>query len=104
VYARVSSADEKADLDRQVARVTAWVAAQQIPVDEVVTEGGSALSGHGRRFLALLGDWSVGRIVVERRDRFCRLGRSTPRRRWLGRDASSLWWIRLRLTTIWCGT
>jgi predicted site-specific integrase-resolvase len=24
VYARVSSADQKADLDRQVARVTAW--------------------------------------------------------------------------------
>jgi predicted site-specific integrase-resolvase len=25
VYARVSSADQRADLDRQVARVTAWV-------------------------------------------------------------------------------
>lgn len=34
VYARVSSADQKADLDRQVARVTAWATAQQIPVDK----------------------------------------------------------------------
>ncbi|WP_234883193.1 recombinase family protein, partial [Mycobacterium tuberculosis] len=40
VYARVSSADQKADLDRQVARVTAWATAQQMPVDKVVTEVG----------------------------------------------------------------
>ena len=30
VYARVSSADQKVDLDRQVARVTAWATTQQI--------------------------------------------------------------------------
>jgi predicted site-specific integrase-resolvase len=29
--ARVSSADQKADLDRQVVRVTAWATAEQIP-------------------------------------------------------------------------
>lgn len=74
VYARVSSADQKADLDRQVARVTAWAAAQQIPVDKVVTEVGSALNGRRRKFLALLRDPSVQRIVVEHRDRFCRFG------------------------------
>ena len=74
VYARVSSADQKADLDRQVSRVTAWATAQQIPVDKVVTEVGSALNGHRRKFLALLGDSTVGRIVVEHRDRFRRLG------------------------------
>lgn len=74
VYARVSSADQKADLDRQVARVTAWATTQQIPVDKVVTEVGSALNGHRRKFLALLRDSSEERIVVERRDRFCRFG------------------------------
>lgn len=74
VYARVSSADQKADLDRQVARVTEWATTQQIPVDKVVTEVGSALNGHRRKFLALLRDPSVGRIVVEHRDRFCRFG------------------------------
>ena len=74
VYARVSSADQRADLDRQVARVTAWATAEQIPVDKVVTEVGSALNGHRRRFLALLGDPAVTRIVVEHRDRFCRFG------------------------------
>ena len=72
VYARVSSAGKKADLDRQVARVPAWATAQQFPVDKVVVEVGSALNGHRRKFLALLGDPSVQRIVVEHRDRFCR--------------------------------
>jgi predicted site-specific integrase-resolvase len=74
VYARVSSADQKADLDRQVVRVTAWATDQQIAVDQVVVEVGSALNGHRRQFLVLLRDQSVHRIVVEHRDRFCRLG------------------------------
>ena len=43
VYARVSSADQRPDLDRQVARVTAWATGQHLPVDRVVTEVGSAL-------------------------------------------------------------
>jgi predicted site-specific integrase-resolvase len=74
VYARASSADQKADLDRQVARVTAWATAQQIPIDKVVVEVGSALNGHRRKFLALLRDQSVHRIVVEHRGRLCRFG------------------------------
>ncbi|WP_239395728.1 IS607 family transposase [Frankia sp. CiP3] len=74
VYARVSSADQKADLDRQVARVTAWAAGQNLPVGKVVTEVGSALNGHRRRFLALLRDPDVATIVVEHRDRFARFG------------------------------
>ncbi|WP_239339525.1 IS607 family transposase [Frankia sp. CiP3] len=74
VYARVSSADQKADLDRQVARVTAWAAGQNLPVGTVVTEVGSALNGHRRRFLALLRDPDVATIVVEHRDRFARFG------------------------------
>ena len=72
VYARVSAADQKPDLDRQVARVTAWATGQDIPVDRVVTEVGSALNGHRRKFLSLLRDPSVTRIVVEHRDRFAR--------------------------------
>lgn len=74
VYARVSSADQRADLDRQVARVTAWCGTQHLPVDRVVTEVGSALNGHRRKFLALLRDLSVTTIVVEHRDRFARFG------------------------------
>jgi predicted site-specific integrase-resolvase len=40
----------------------------------VVTEVGSALNGHRRKFLALLRDPSAQRIVVEHRDRFCGFG------------------------------
>ena len=74
VYARVSSADQKADLDRQVARVTTWATGQRLPVDRIVTEVGSALNGRRRKFLALLKDVSVTTVVVEHRDRFARFG------------------------------
>jgi len=74
VYARVSSADQRPDLDRQVARVTEWATGQHLSVDRVVTEVGSALNGHRRTFLALLRDPKVSTIVVEHRDRFARFG------------------------------
>ena len=74
VYARVSSADQKADLDRQVARVTTWATGQRLPVDRIVTEVGSAPNGRRRKFLALLKDVSVTTVVVEHRDRFARFG------------------------------
>jgi predicted site-specific integrase-resolvase len=67
VYARVSSADQRRDLDRQVARVTRWAMSQEHLVDEVVTEVGSALGGHRRKFLRLLRGPAVGRIIVEHR-------------------------------------
>ena len=74
VYARVSCADQRPDLDRQVARVTQWATGQHLGVDRVVTEVGSALDGHRRTFLALLRDPKVATIVVEHRDRFARFG------------------------------
>jgi predicted site-specific integrase-resolvase len=74
VYARVFSADQKADLDRQVARVTTWATGQGITVGRLVTETGSALNGKRRTFLALLCDPSVSAIMVGHRDRFARFG------------------------------
>jgi predicted site-specific integrase-resolvase len=47
---------------------------QNLAVDRVVTEVGSALNGHRKKFLALLRDPSVSTIVVEHRDRFARFG------------------------------
>jgi predicted site-specific integrase-resolvase len=74
VYARVSSADQRAGLDRQVARVTAWAATEGLAVGRVVTEVGSALNGKRGKFLALLRDPSVTVIVAGHRDRFARFG------------------------------
>jgi putative resolvase len=74
VYARVSSVDQRADLDRQVGRVAGWVTGQNMVVSRVVTEVGSALNGRRKKFLGLLRDPSVTTIVVEHRDRFARFG------------------------------
>lgn len=74
VYARVSSVDQKADLDRQVARVAMWATGQNLTVSRVVTEVGSALNGRRKKFLGLLRDPAVTAIVVEHRDRFARFG------------------------------
>ncbi|WP_127509815.1 recombinase family protein [Actinoplanes solisilvae] len=54
VYARVSSADQKPDLDRQVARVTVWATGQKLGVDRVVTEILTSLCArlYGRRAAA----------------------------------------------------
>jgi predicted site-specific integrase-resolvase len=74
IYARVLSTDQRADLDRQVSRVSVWATAQGHSIDRVVTEVGSGLNGKRRKFLALLADPSVLTIVVEHRDRFARFG------------------------------
>ena len=67
VYARVSSADQRAGLDRQVARVTAWATGQGLAVSWVVTELGPAVNGGLREFLALLRDEPVTAIAAEHR-------------------------------------
>jgi predicted site-specific integrase-resolvase len=74
VCAGVSSADQKPDLDRQVARATEWATGRRLPVDRVVTEVGSSLDGRRREFLALLRDPDVTVIAVGRRDRVARFG------------------------------
>jgi predicted site-specific integrase-resolvase len=74
VYARVSSGDQRADLDRQVARVSTWATSQGLSIDRVVTEIGSGRNGKRRKFLALLADPPVTTIVVEHRDRFAKFG------------------------------
>ena len=74
VYGCVSSADQREDLERQVARVTIWATTHDLAVDRVVTEVGSALGGHRGKLLGLLGDPQVATIVVEHADRFARFG------------------------------
>lgn len=46
VYARVSSGEQRADLDRQVARVCTWATSQGHSIDRVVTEIGSGLNAY----------------------------------------------------------
>ena len=74
VYARVSSADQKDDLDRQVGRVVEWATRQGFPPDEVVKEIGSGLNGNRPRLRKLVADHTVKTILVEHRERLCRFG------------------------------
>jgi len=69
----VSSHDQKADLDRQVARFAAWAAQAGQPVVRIEAEVGSGMSGTRAKVRRLLGDPLVGVVVVEHRDRLGRM-------------------------------
>jgi putative resolvase len=64
-YCRVSSADQKADLDRQAVRVTREANRRGLAVGEVVTEVGSGLNGKRRKLHRVLSDPAATVIVVE---------------------------------------
>lgn len=74
VYARVSSHDQRADLNRQVARLTQWATAHGHVIGEVVTEVGSGLNGKRPKLRRILSDPSASVVVVEHRDRLARFG------------------------------
>jgi putative resolvase len=74
VYARVSSHDQRPDLDRQIARLTRWATQEGLQVAEVVAEVGSGLNGRRTKLRRLLADPAVTTIVVEHRDRLARFG------------------------------
>jgi Predicted site-specific integrase-resolvase len=71
LYARVSSGDQKSDLDRQIARLVLFANEQKLPITQTLTEIGSGLNG---RRLKMLKDKSITMIIVEHRDRLMRLG------------------------------
>ncbi|MFG1952043.1 IS607 family transposase [Micromonospora sp. NPDC048830] len=73
-YCRVSSADQKIDLERQVGRVVTAATGRGLTVAEVVTEVGSGLNGNRPKLAKLLRDPQVTTIVVEHRDRLARFG------------------------------
>ncbi|MFC7759859.1 IS607 family transposase [Catellatospora bangladeshensis] len=74
VYCRVSSADQRGDLDRQVVRAVEGANALGLAVGEIVKEVGSGLNGRRRSLHRVLVDPDVAVIVVEHRDRLARFG------------------------------
>ncbi len=73
-YCRVSSHDQKADLERQAGRVLTMCSERSIRIDRTVTEIGSGLNGRRTELRKLLSDSTVSTIVVEHRDRLARFG------------------------------
>ena len=73
LYARVSSHDQRADLDRQVRRLTQWAATARVPVVRVEAEVASGMTGRRSKLRRLLADPSVMTVVVTHRDRLARM-------------------------------
>src|SRR3974377_86116 len=74
VYARVSSSENKKNLDTQAERLITWCNAQGWSVGKVVKECGSGINDQRPKFLALLANREIGRIVLEHKGRASRFG------------------------------
>ena len=74
LYARVSSHDQRQELERQLGRLVEWAVSHDLAVDLTVAEVGSGMNGARPKLRRLLADGRVGTIVVEHRDRLARLG------------------------------
>jgi putative resolvase len=74
LYARVSSADQKEDLERQMQRLKDYAASRGYQVTKIVSKLASVLNDSRPKVLKLLTDASIGVIVVEHRDRATRFG------------------------------
>ena len=72
-YARVSSSDQKDDLQRQADRLKAFAINMGVKSPEVVMETGSGMNDKRRKLNRLLADPTVGTLIVERRDRLARM-------------------------------
>jgi putative resolvase len=73
LYARVSPHDQKADLERQVARLSAWAGKAGHRVVRVESEIASGMNGSRTKARRLLTDPEVTTVVVEHRDRLGRM-------------------------------
>jgi|ERR1035437_478853 predicted site-specific integrase-resolvase len=74
VYARVSSSENKTNLEKQAERLVLYCNAKGWKVERVIKEIGSGLNDNRKQLEKLLMDKSVTKIVVEHSDRFSRFG------------------------------
>lgn len=74
VYARVSSAEMKDNLDQQADRLVGYCMAKGWKVHEIVKEVASGVNDNRHKFLKLLADDSITHIVVEHKDRATHFG------------------------------
>jgi putative resolvase len=74
IYCRVSSSENKGNLETQKRRLLDYCAAKGYKVSRVITEVGSGINDTRKQWLSLLQDRMVRIIVVEHKDRFTRFG------------------------------
>jgi putative resolvase len=73
LYARVSSQDQKFDLERQVARLSEWAAKAGQRVVRIESEIASGMNGGRTKAKRMLADPDVTTVVVEHKDRLGRM-------------------------------
>jgi putative resolvase len=64
LYARVSSSDQKTNLDSQLVRLTHFAVDNKLSIAAVITEVGSAMNGKRPKLLKILRDRSIKIIVA----------------------------------------
>jgi putative resolvase len=74
VYARVSSAENRTNLDSQAERLVFYATAKGYQIHQVVKEIGSGVNDSRPKFLKLLADPTITHILVEHKDRATRFG------------------------------
>jgi len=74
IYCRVSSSQNKSNLDSQCDRMTQYCVARGYHIVRTVKEVGSGVNDQRKMFLSLLRDTDVQIVVVEHRDRATRFG------------------------------
>lgn len=74
VYTRVSSSENRVNLDGQAERLVHFANLNGLPVAQVVKECGSGLNDNRKKLLAVLRDREVTHIIVEHKDRLTRFG------------------------------
>lgn len=74
IYARVSSYDQKEDLDRQARRLIDFAVSRGYIVDSCQKEIASGLNDKRPKLEKILRDKNVTRIIVEHKDRLTRFG------------------------------
>ena len=74
IYARVSSAEHRENLERQAERLTQYCTIRGYRVVKLVKEVGSGVNDSRPKLLSLLRDPLITRVVVEHKDRLTRFG------------------------------
>jgi len=74
VYSRVSSSENKNNLEKQSDRLISYANAKGYKVSNVIKEIGSGLNDERKKLYNLLDDDSIKTIIVEHKDRFSRFG------------------------------
>ena len=74
IYARVSAAENKSNLESQAERLAQYCTAKGYQIAQVVKEIGSGINDQRTKLIKILADTSITRIVVEHKDRLTRFG------------------------------